>query len=250
LKRDFLPYRNELIISTKAGWDMWPGPYGNFGSRKYLLTSLNDSLQRMGLEYVDIFYSHRRDIHTPLEETMGALHTAVQSGKALYAGISQYNAEDTLKASSMLRELGTPCLIHQPRYNMFDRWVENELLDVLENEGIGSIAFSPLDQGVLTNRYLSGFPDDSRAIKDGRYLKQEQITNEKISKAKKLNAIAAERNQTLAQMAIAWLLKDERITSVLIGASKVSQIEDNIAALTNLHFEKEQLAAINAILEN
>ena len=229
---------------------MWPGPYGNFGSRKYLLTSLNDSLQRMNIDYVDIFYSHRRDVYTPLEETMGALHSAVQSGKALYAGISQYNAADTLKASQILREMGTPCLIHQPRYNMFDRWIEDGLLDVLAKEGIGSIAFSPLDQGVLTDRYIAGFPEDSRAIKDGRYLKQEQITNDKIEKVRQLNNIALDRGQTLAQMAIAWLLKDTRITSILIGASKVSQVDDNIAALNNLQFDEAQLLNIDAILKN
>ena len=250
-KQDFIPYRNELIISTKAGWDMWPGPYGNFGSRKYLLTSLHESLARMHLDHVDIFYSHRRDQYTPLEETMGALHTAVQQGKALYAGISQYNAADTLKASQILREMGTPLLIHQPRYNMFDRWVEDDgLLDVLSKEGIGSIAFSPLEQGILTERYLSGLPEDSRVVKDARYLKPDQITEDKINKARALNDIALQRGQSLAQLAIAWLLKDSRVTSVLIGASKVSQIDDNVAALSNIQFEAAELDAIDRIIQS
>ena len=250
-KQDFVPYRNELIISTKAGWDMWPGPYGNFGSRKYLLTSLNDSLRRMQLDYVDVFYSHRRDQYTPLEETMGALHSAVQQGKALYAGISQYNATDTLKASQILREMGTPLFIHQPRYNIFDRWVEKDgLLDVLQKEGVGSIAFSPLEQGILTDRYLNALPDDSRAVKDARYLKPDHITEEKINKARKLNDIALQRGQSLAQLAISWLLKDDRVTSVLIGASKVSQIDDNVAALSNIRFASEELNAIDHIITN
>ncbi len=249
LKRDFKSYRDELIISTKAGWDMWPGPYGNFGSRKYLLASLDQSLQRMGLDYVDIFYSHRPDPYTPLEETMGALHSAVQQGKALYAGISQYKSVESAKASAILKSLGTPLLIHQPRYSMLDRWVEEDgLLDILENEGVGSIAFSPLAQGVLTNRYLNGFPEDSRAVKDGRYLKTEQITLENLEKVKALNEIALQRGQSLAQMAIAWILVDSRITSVLIGASKVSQIEDNIAALKKLEFTEEEKKAIKKII--
>ena len=247
-RQDFGGYRDELIISTKAGWDMWPGPYGNLGSRKYLLSSLNHSLRRMGLDYVDIFYSHRRDPETPLEETMGALHTAVQQGKALYAGISQYNAEDTLRASQILREMGTPCLIHQPRYSMLHRWVEDGLLDVLKDEGIGCIAFSPLEQGVLTNRYLEGFPDDSRAVRDGRYLRADQIKEEKITKVKALDQIAKRREQSLAQMAIAWLLKDNRVTSVLVGASKVSQIDDNVNALKNLDFTRDELAEISLVL--
>ncbi len=248
-KQDFAPYRDELIISTKAGWDMWPGPYGNFGSRKYLLASLDQSLKRMGLEYVDIFYSHRPDKYTPLEETMGALHSAVQQGKALYVGISQYKSEDTLKASQILRALGTPLLIHQPKYNMFDRWVEEDgLLDVLEKEGAGSIAFSPLAQGVLTNRYLDGFPEDSRAVRDGRYLKTEQITDERLEKARVLNKLAERRGQSLAQMAIAWLLIDPRVTSILIGASKVSQIDDNVAALKNLNFSGEEKEEIRRII--
>jgi len=248
-RQDFKPYRNELIISTKAGWDMWPGPYGNFGSRKYLLASLDQSLKRMGLEYVDIFYSHRPDPHTPLEETMGALHTAVQQGKALYAGISQYKAQATLQASTILRQLGTPLLIHQPRYSMLDRWVEEDgLLTVLGNEGIGAIAFSPLEQGVLTNKYLDGFPEDSRAVKDGRYLKTEQITVEKLNKVRALNAIAQNRGQSIAQLAVSWLLIDPGITSVLIGACKVSQIDDNVGALKNLDFSDEEKAEIRRIL--
>ena len=250
LRQDFSGYRDELVISTKAGWDMWPGPYGDGGSRKYLLSSLDQSLKRMGLDYVDIFYSHRRDVDTPLEETMGALHSAVQQGKALYAGISQYKAEDTLAASEILRQMGTPCLIHQPSYNMFDRWVEEEgLLDVLEKEGIGCIAFSPLAQGLLTNRYLDGFPEDSRAVKDGRYLRQSNITEEKLIKVRKLHQIAQHRNQSLAQMAIAWLLIDPRVTSVLIGASKPEQIIDNVDTLKKLEFSKDEIAEIRYILK-
>lgn len=248
-RQDFSAYRDEMIISTKAGWDMWQGPYGNLGSRKYLLSSLDHSLKRMGLDFVDIFYSHRRDPDTPLEETMGALHAAVQQGKALYAGISQYKAEDTLAASRLLREMGTPCLIHQPRYNMIDRWVEDDgLLDVLETEGIGCIPFSPLQQGILTNRYLEGFPQDSRAVKDARYLKQSQVTEKQMKTVRKLNEFAQRRGQSLAQMAIAWLLKDQRITSVLVGVSKPSQMEDNLAALNNLVFSEEELSAIRTIL--
>lgn len=249
LKQDFRPYRDEMIISTKAGWDMWPGPYGNFGSRKYLLASLDQSLKRLGVDYVDIFYSHRPDPYTPIEETMGALHTAVQQGKALYVGISQYKSVETAKANAVLKNMGTPLLIHQPRYNMLDRWVEEDgLLDVLENEGVGSIAFSPLAQGVLTNRYLDGFPEDSRAVKDGRYLKTDQITLESLEKVRALNEIALQRGQSLAQMAIAWLLIDTRITSVLVGASKVSQIDDNLAALKNLEFSEDEKKAIRKIL--
>lgn len=249
-KKDFSHYRDELILSTKAGWDMWPGPYGNLGSRKYLLASLDQSLKRMGLTYVDIFYSHRRDVDTPLEETMGALHSAVQQGKALYAGISQYNAADTKLASEILRELGTPCLIHQPRYNMFDRWVEEDgLLYVLEDEGIGGIAFSPLDQGILTDKYLNSFPEDSRAIRDGRYLRKANITEEKLQKVRALHEIALRRGQSLAQMAIAWLLIDPRITSVLIGASSVSQINDNVATLNKLEFSEEEKTEIRQILQ-
>ena len=248
-RQDFKPYRDELIISTKAGWDMWPGPYGNFGSRKYLLASLDQSLKRMGLEYVDIFYSHRPDPHTPLEETMGALHSAVQQGKALYVGISQYKSEATTKAAEILRQMGTPLLIHQPRYSMMDRWVEDDgLLPVLEKEGVGAIAFSPLEQGVLTNKYLDGFPEDSRAVKDGRYLKTAQITEERLNKVRALNVIAQRRGQSVAQLAVSWLLIDPRITSVLIGASKVSQIDDNVGALKNLDFSEEEKAEIRRIL--
>lgn len=248
-RQDFKPYRDELIISTKAGWDMWPGPYGNFGSRKYLLASLDQSLKRLGLEYVDIFYSHRPDPNTPLEETMGALHSAVQQGKALYVGISQYKSEATTKAVEILRQMGTPLLIHQPRYSMLDRWVEEDgLLPVLEKEGVGAIAFSPLEQGVLTNKYLDGFPEDSRAVKDGRYLKTEQITEERLNKVRALNTIAQQRGQSIAQLAVSWLLIDPRITSVLIGASKVSQIDDNVGALKNLEFSEEEKAEIRGIL--
>jgi len=248
-KNDFKPYRDELIISTKAGWDMWPGPYGNYGSRKYLISSLDQSLQRMGLDYVDIFYHHRPDPETPMEETMGALDHIVRQGKALYVGISQYNAEDTLKATKILKELGTPCLIHQPRYNMMDRWVENGLLDVLENEGVGAIAFSPLSQGILTDKYLAGFPEDSRAVKDGRYLKTEQIDKKLISKVSQLNEIAISRGQSLAQMAISWLLRDKRITSVLVGASKPEQLLDSLKSLNNLEFSSENLKQIENILK-
>ncbi|GEO24078.1 L-glyceraldehyde 3-phosphate reductase [Cyclobacterium qasimii] len=250
LKKDFLPYRDELLISSKAGWDMWPGPYGNFGSKKYLVSSLDQSLKRMGLDYVDIFYHHRPDPDTPLEETMGALDLIVRQGKALYVGISQYNAEDTAKASKILKELGTPCLIHQPRYNMMDRWAEKDLLAELGDSGIGAIAFSPLEQGVLTNKYLNGFPEDSRAIKDGRYLKSSNITPEVLGQVKKLNTLAEERGQSLAQMAIAWLLKSPVITSVLVGVSKASQLQDNVNSLSNLSFSKEELMKIEAILND
>jgi L-glyceraldehyde 3-phosphate reductase len=208
LASDFKSYRDEMIISTKAGWDMWDGPYGNFGSRKYLISSCDQSLKRMGLDYVDVFYHHRPDPDTPLEETMGALDQIVRSGKALYVGISQYNAEDTIKASKILKDLGTPCLIHQPRYNMFDRWVEKDLLSTLNSEGIGAIAFSPLKQGILTDKYLNGLPADSRAVKDGRYLKATAITPEIIEKVKNLNNIAKNRGQSLAQMAVAWILRN------------------------------------------
>ena len=248
-KKDFKPYRDELLISTKAGWDMWPGPYGNFGSRKYLISSLDQSLQRMGLDYVDIFYHHRPDPETPLEETMGALDHIVRQGKALYVGISQYNAEDTVKATKILKDLGTPCLIHQPKYNMMDRWVENGLLDVLENEGVGAIAFSPLQQGILTDKYLMGFPEDSRAVKDGRYLKTDQIDKDLISRVNQLNEIAISRGQSLAQMAIAWLLKDKRITSVLVGASRSEQLLDSLKALGNLEFSEEILKKIKNVLK-
>lgn len=248
LKKDFKKYRDELIISSKAGYDMWPGPYGEWGSKKYLMASLDQSLKRMGLDYVDIFYSHRPDPETPLEETMGALDLIVRQGKALYVGISNYSAKDTAKASKILKELGTPCLIHQPRYNLFERWVENGFLDTIEQEGIGSIAFSPLAQGMLTDKYLNGFPKDSRAVKDGRYLNTDQI-NKQLVKIKALNEIAQERGQSLAQMAIAWILKDERITSVLIGASKTEQIEDSLKALKNTNFTEEELKGIESVLK-
>jgi L-glyceraldehyde 3-phosphate reductase len=227
---------------------MWPGPYGEWGSRKNLLSSLDQSLKRMGLEYVDIFYSHRPDPETPLEETMMALDRAVRSGKALYAGISNYPAELTKKASAILKQLGTPCLIHQPKYSMFERWVEGGLLDVVEEEGIGVIAFSPLAQGLLTDRYLDGIPEDSRAAKSWGFLKKEQVGSA-IAKVRQLNEIAKERKQSLAQMAIAWLLKDERVTSVLIGASSVAQLKDNLASRHSLFFSPEELIRIEAILK-
>lgn len=249
LQKDFLPYRDELIISTKAGWDMWPGPYGNFGSKKYLVASLDQSLKRMGLDYVDIFYHHRPDPKTPLEETMAALDLIVRQGKALYVGVSQYSAEETSRAATILKDLGTPCLIHQPRYSMLDRWVENGLLDVLEEKGIGAIPFSPLEQGVLTGKYLNGFPEDSRAVKDGRYLKTDNITPELLSKVKDLNEIAKKRGQNLAQMAIAWLLKDPRITTVLVGVSKAEQLLDNVNSLKVLEFSDEELQNIEGILK-
>jgi L-glyceraldehyde 3-phosphate reductase len=247
-KEDFKSYRDELIISTKAGWDMWPGPYGNFGSRKYLIASLDQSLQRMGLDYVDIFYHHLPDPDTPLEETMGALDQIVRQGKALYVGISQYSAEDTQKAAAILKEMKTPFLIHQPRYSMLDRWVEGGLLDTLATEGLGSIVFSPLEQGLLTDKYLKGIPEDSRAAKEGTYLNKEQISDELIKKVQQLNEIAKNREQSLAQMAIAWLLKDERVTSVLVGVSKVSQLENNINGLNKLGFTEAELKAIESIL--
>lgn len=248
-KEDFKQYRDELLISTKAGWDMWPGPYGNFGSRKYLIASLDQSLQRMGLDYVDIFYHHRPDPDTPLEETMGALDQIVRQGKALYVGVSQYSAGKTAKAAEILRKLGTPFLIHQPRYNMLDRWVENGLMDTLEKEGLGSIVFSPLEQGILTTKYLEGIPEDSRAAIEGGYLDKNKITPQVLDQIRSLNNLAENRGQSLAQMAIAWLLKDERVTSVLVGASKVSQLEDNIAALKNLSFTSEELNEIETILQ-
>ena len=248
LRLDFAAHRDELIISSKAGWDMWPGPYGNWGSRKYLLASLDQSLKRMGLEYVDIFYSHRPDPETPVEETMQALDQAVRSGKALYAGISSYNPAQTAEAVKILRELGTPCLIHQPKYSMFDRWVEDGLLDVLGNEGVGAIAFCPLAQGLLTDRYLQGIPAGSRASKPHGFLKKNDITEGRLVQIRALNEVAAQRGQSLAQMALAWVLRDGRMTSALIGASRVEQIEQNVAALANLSFAAEQLARIDAIL--
>ncbi|MFV9484530.1 L-glyceraldehyde 3-phosphate reductase [Christiangramia sp. ASW11-125] len=247
-KQDFKQYRDELIISSKAGWDMWPGPYGNFGSRKYLIASLDQSLQRMGLDYVDIFYHHRPDPETPLEETMGALDQIVRDGKALYVGISQYNAEDTAKAAKILKELKTPFIIHQPRYNMIDRWVENGLMDTLEQNGLGSIVFSPLEQGILTGKYLNGIPKNSRAAKEGSYLDKSQITEEVVSQIQQLNELAEKREQSLAQMAVAWLLKDERVTSVLVGVSRKSQLEDNLKAIRNIHFSTEELKEIDNIL--
>jgi L-glyceraldehyde 3-phosphate reductase len=248
LEKDFRPYRDEMIISTKAGYAMWEGPYGDWGSRKYLLSSLDQSLRRLKLDYVDVFYSHRPDPETPLEETMGALAQAVKQGKALYAGISNYPAAETKLAAKILRELGTPCLIHQPKYSMFERWVENGLLNVVDEEGMGLIAFSPLAQGLLTDRYLQGIPEGSRASKTHGFLKQKDITPEKINKVIKLNDIAISRNQTLAQMAIVWLLKDSRVTSVLIGASSVDQLKNNLDALKNPTFSKEELERIEGIL--
>jgi len=247
LRREFSAHRDEMIISTKAGYDMWPGPYGNWGSRKSMLASLDQSLKRMGLEYVDIFYSHRPDPETPLEETMTALDQAVRSGKALYVGISRYDPEQTAKAARILRELGTPCLIHQPRYSIFDRTIENGLLDVLGQEGIGAIAFTPLAQGLLTDRYLKGIPADSRATRE-RFLKTSDIDEGKLARIRALNELAVRRGQSLAQMALAWVLRDERMTSALIGASRVEQIEQNVAALANLSFTAEELARIDAIV--
>jgi L-glyceraldehyde 3-phosphate reductase len=247
LKKDFLPYRDELIISTKAGWDMWPGPYGDRGSRKYMLASLDQSLKRMGLAYVDIFYHHRPDPDTPMEESMGALDTAVRSGRALYAGISAYNAKQTAEAVKILRDLGTPCLIHQPKYSMFVRDPEQGLLDVLEKEGVGSIVFSPLAQGLLSDRYLHGIPSDSRAARDFS-LKKKDIGEDNLAKIRALNEIAKQRGQTLAEMAVAWVLRDPRVTSALVGTSKVSQVDDNVAALKNLKFSAEELGRIDGAL--
>ena len=244
MAKDLRPYRDEMVISTKAGYDMWPGPYGEWGSRKYLLASLDQSLKRMGLEYVDIFYSHRFDPQTPLEETMGALDQAVRQGKALYVGISSYSPEQTREAAAILRRLGTPCLIHQPSYSMLNRWIETELLDVVEEEGIGVIAFSPLAQGMLTDRYLNGIPEDSRAAEDGS-LQQSFLTESNLEKIRQLNRIAQRRGQTLAQMALAWCLRDPRVTSVLFGASSLKQLEDNVAALDNLDFSEEELKEID-----
>ena len=247
LKKDFKNYRDELIISSKAGYDMWEGPYGNFGSKKYLISSLDQSLQRMNLDYVDVFYHHRPDYDTPLEETMGALDLIVRQGKALYVGISNYQPKEAEKAFTILKDLGTPCLIHQPRYSLFDRWIENGLLDLLGNSGVGAICFSPLAQGMLTDKYINGLPKDSRAVKDGRYLKTDKVL-EMLPKINALNEVAKSRNQNLAQMAISWILKDERITSVLIGASKTSQILDSVKATENTVFSKDELANINSIL--
>ncbi|HMD87923.1 MAG TPA: L-glyceraldehyde 3-phosphate reductase [Anaerolineaceae bacterium] len=248
LRKDLRPYRDELVISSKAGWDMWPGPYGDYGSRKYLVASLDQSLKRMGLDYVDIFYHHRPDPETPLEETMGALDYIVRSGRALYVGISSYQPEETRRAVQILRELGTPCLIHQPKYNMFNRWVEDGLLDVLEQEGIGSIAFSPLAQGLLTDRYLKGIPPDSRAGKPDTALQPEDVTEQSVAKVRRLNKLAKERGQTMAQMALAWVLRRKEVTSVLIGASRVHQIEDCVATLDHLQFSPEELQKIDEIV--
>ncbi len=252
LQQDFLPYRDELIISSKAGWSMWPGPYGDWGSKKYLVASLDQSLKRMGLDYVDIFYHHRPDPKTNLEETMMALDLIVRQGKALYVGISSYKPEEAGDAFEILNDLGTPCLIHQPRYSMLDRWVEDGLLDLLEEENVGCIAFSSLAQGLLTNKYLNGIPEDSRV---GRHLEngaitEGQITDTVIEKVKKLNSIASERNQTLAQMSLAWILKDERITSIALGASKPKQVTDAIDAIKNYNFSKEELSKIEFILKS
>jgi len=248
LREDFRPFRDELIISSKAGYTMWDGPYGDWGSRKYLVSSLDQSLKRMGLEYVDIFYHHRPDPETPLEETMGALDHLVRQGKALYAAISNYPADLAQQAIAILRDLGTPCLIHQPKYSMFERAPEDGLLDVLEQGGVGSIAFSPLAGGMLTDRYLQGVPQDSRAASGSRFLSSEQLTEEKMAKVRQLNQLATERGQKLSQMALAWVLRGDRVTSVLIGASKTSQIDDAVGMLANRHFSAQQLEQIEAIL--
>jgi L-glyceraldehyde 3-phosphate reductase len=244
LADDFRPYRDELVISTKAGYDMWPGPYGEWGSRKYLLASLDQSLARMGLDYVDIFYSHRFDPETPLEETMGALDAAVRQGKALYAGISSYSPERTREAAAILRELGTPLLIHQPSYSMLNRWIEGGLLDALEDEGVGCIAFSPLAQGMLTDRYLDGVPEDSRAAQ-GKSLDPGLLTEQNLAHVRALNDLARARGQSLAQLALAWALRDARVTSVLVGASSVRQLDANLDALTNLDLTADELDAID-----
>src|SRR4051812_8703883 len=244
LKEDLRPYRDELIISTKAGYDMWPGPYGDHGSRKYQLASLDQSLQRMGLDYVDIFYSHRFDPDTPLEETLGAVHTAVQQGKALYAGISSYSGARTEEAVRIFGEMGTPLLIHQPSYSLLNRWIEEDLLDVLGQEGVGCIVFSPLAQGMLTDKYLDGIPEGSR-VATGGALSQDMLTDEALDHVRALNQVAKERGQTLAQMAIAWTLRDPRVTSSLIGASSVAQLEDSLGALDNLDFSDDELATID-----
>ena len=249
-QKDFKPYRDELIISTKAGWGMWPGPYGDLGSKKYLVASLDQSLKRMGLEYVDIFYHHRPDPDTPLEETMGALDLIVRQGKALYVGISSYHPAEAAKAFAILKQLGTPCLIHQPKYSMFERWIENGLLDLLGNEGVGCIPFSSLAQGLLTNKYLNGIPGDSRAAshRGNGAMDEDAITDEKIEKVKKLNALAVQRGQSLAQMALAWVIKDPRVTSVIIGVSKPEQVTDSIKCIENYTFSKEELNTIENIL--
>ncbi len=250
LRQDLSSYRDELIISTKAGYLMWPGPYGEWGSRKYLVASLDQSLRRMGLEYVDIFYHHRPDPETPPEETMQALDSIVRSGKALYTGISNYNAEQTQHAAQILQSLGTPCLIHQPKYNMFDRWIEDGLLRVLREKGIGCIVFSPLAQGMLTDRYLDGIPDGSRASKPHGFLRPNQITEDKLSRVRRLNELAVKRGQTLAQMALAWVLRHPEVTSAVVGASRVSQIENAVAALNDLTFTQEELKKIDNIIKS
>ena len=249
LKRDFHGYRDQLIISSKAGYYMWPGPYGEWGSKKYLVASLDQSLKRMGLDYVDIFYHHRPDPNTPLEETMKALDLIVRQGKALYIGLSNYQAPEADTAIQILRQLGTPCLIHQPKYSMFERWVEGGLLDLLEKEGVGCIPFSPLAQGLLTNKYLKGIPKDSRAAKPSGFLQEKEVTAEKVDKVRQLNELAIRRDQTLAQMALAWILKDKRITSVLIGVSKPEQVTDSLQCFRNTWFTEEELKAIENILK-
>ena len=248
LKEDFSAYRDELIISSKAGYTMWDGPYGDWGSKKYLVASLDQSLKRMGLDYVDIFYHHRPDPDTPLEETMAALDLIVRQGKALYAGISNYPADKAAEAIKILKQLGTPCLIHQPKYSMYERWVEGGLLDVLEAEGVGCIPFSPLAQGLLTNKYLHGIPEDSRAAKATGFLQTSSITEKRLDELTKLNELAKQRGQTLAQMALAWLLKDKRVTSVLIGASRPAQLADSLKCLDNIEFSKEEINKIEDIL--
>src|ERR1700761_5756963 len=249
LKQDFQSYRDQLIISTKAGYYMWPGPYGEWGSKKYMVSSLDQSLQRMGLDYVDIFYHHRPDPNTPLEETMAALDLIVRQGKALYVGISNYKAEEAAKAIALLRQLGAPCLIHQPKYSMFERWVEGGLLDLLEKEGVGCIPFSPLAQGLLTDKYLKGIPEDSRAAKPTGFLQKDQVTPDKIERITKLNDLAVGRDQTLAQMALAWILKDKRITSVLIGVSRPEQLTDSLRCFQNTWFSEDELKTIEEILK-
>ncbi len=249
LQKDFKVYRDEIIISTKAGYFMWDGPYGEWGSKKYLISSLDQSLKRMQLDYVDIFYHHRPDPDTDLEETMATLDLIVRQGKALYVGLSNYQAKEFEQAVKILKRLGTPCLIHQPKYSMFERWVEKELLQILEKEHVGCIPFSPLAQGLLTDKYLKGVPADSRAAKEHGFLQQSSITPETIRQIKELNEIAKDRNQSLAQMAIAWLLKDKRVTSVLIGASKVAQLADSLKSLNNLHFDASELQKIEAIIK-
>jgi L-glyceraldehyde 3-phosphate reductase len=248
LKKNLAPYRDEMIISTKAGYPMWPGPYGDWGSRKSLIASLDQSLKRLGIDYVDIFYSHRPDPETPIEETMGALDFAVRSGRALYAGVSNYNAEQTRRASAVLRDLGTPCIIHQPVYNMFNRWIEKDLLNVLDQEGLGCIVFSPLAQGLLTGKYLSGVPADSRAAKPHGFLRPGHITEEKLHRVRALQPLAEARDQSLAQLAVAWVMRHPGVTSALVGTNTVAQLEDNVATLKHLEFTPEELQTIESIL--